>query len=788
MTTRPDIRRLVGILLAAVYAVPLWLPPEAQTVYPPLPDASWLDRLFPGVPGAWIVGRLACLFAGAALLAWPGMVDRPHWQPPTGAGAAYSRGALRVALAIAVATALAAPFAAQWQRPMQLAFAAALPLPPLIMWLAIRRPRRARLRPSTAAAAAVLAAWIALVVPWSWRSPWIANIADNLGPLNMVHVANDPSFNFLVDTVRPAQTGLFLLLEGGAWLAALGIGTSVTTVQALNFVWIGVTALLLARLAARCIAPMAAPVAAAFFLFSPSAQMMTLLLGPLFVGPLLGGGVLLALEGVRKHGSVPASLTAAALIGFCATFPSMTPFASLTALAWGWLAWGRRMPLAAIVAGGCSGLALVLPGLPSMLALREVVDFYATTSGQWSTLEAASFGWLDPERVRLQLMAGWSGPFDPLLGSLALPFALPRTAMRMLGDVLYDPIGTVLATVGMFHCVFARRPLPLMLIGLLGLSLGGGLLPGYDRVSAMRLILLPLPMTLLAATGAVVLLHDTHPRRLAWLAAAIVLSGSWLGRVVQPSILPQSIVGMAIELQSANPSSPLLVLLPRGVDMSGGMVFFDQVPSPPIGWLAYDDPNQLPDAGAPVDRWLWSPGLEERSPVAIHACARDAVVFAISDRSGTSRVYLAQARERGAPTLPAGFELQRRECGLALDTERQRSERALREAAAMQADAAIESLRQVARHSFTAFEVYDALAQALRQRQAAGDLDEARRWAERAVRMCGSCRRDHVATLAAVQRARGDARAAEDSEAAASRAASFCFANFRLGHPCRPET
>lgn len=788
-------RRTAGLFCVAVYALPLWAPPPAQPIFPPLPDATLLDRLFPGVPAWWIILRLACLGLGAALLAWRSGAADLDLRPLSTPVPPPRRLALRAAFVLAACLAAAACLAHSFSRPLQLAFALALPLPPLVTLAGQRVPVWRRPGNTAKSVLAIVALWGVLIVPSTWRSPWIANIADNLGPLNMVVTANDPSFNFLVDTIRPAQTGLFLLLEGGGWLGLLGLEPSLAIVAALNLAWLALTALILGALAARVIAPAAAPIATAFFLFSPSAQMMALLLGPLFVGPLLGGSLLLLLDHARRRSSAPSFLGAASITGFMATFPSMTPAAALAGLGLIAVAWRRRLPPLVVATAALAASAVVLPGLPSMVALREIVDFYAVTSGQWSTLEAASFGWLNPERVRLQLVAGWSGRFDPLLASLTLPFAAPRTAMRVLGDVLYDPTGTVFATIGMFACLFAARPLPLALLGLLGLSLAAGLLPGYDRVSAMRLILLPLPMTLLACIGFLTLrrvLTAGAATTRAGLACAllIALGGTWLGRVVQPSVLAQSVVGMVLEVEAANPDRASLALLPRGVDMSGGTVFLDQIPRQPVAWLAYDGSIELPPV-AETTIWLWPPAVEERSPVAAIACQRGAQLVELVDRSRSSRLYAAHFTAATNWRIPAGYGRRELPCDTALPTEKQLSLAALQAATerrqAGDLDTAIDILRKAAQQSFTAQEVYDALAHTLMMRASTSDLDEAQRWAERAVRMCNACRSETVATLAAVQRARGDEAAANTSEAAARQAAGYCHANFRRGHPCRSD-
>src|SRR5262245_57509355 len=60
----------IAVVLFAAYAVPIFVPPAAAPAVPMAPDASLAERLFPGVPGWWVLARLLCLVAGAALIMW----------------------------------------------------------------------------------------------------------------------------------------------------------------------------------------------------------------------------------------------------------------------------------------------------------------------------------------------------------------------------------------------------------------------------------------------------------------------------------------------------------------------------------------------------------------------------------------------------------------------------------------------------------------------------------------------------------------------------------------------
>ena len=88
------------VLLSAAYALPLFVPPAAVVPAAPPEGASWATRVFPGVPAAWVIARLACLFLAAAIVA--GWTTASPWSRPVHSHAAEpTLGAERLALALA---------------------------------------------------------------------------------------------------------------------------------------------------------------------------------------------------------------------------------------------------------------------------------------------------------------------------------------------------------------------------------------------------------------------------------------------------------------------------------------------------------------------------------------------------------------------------------------------------------------------------------------------------------------------------------------------------------------
>jgi hypothetical protein len=55
------------------------------------------------------------------------------------------------------------------------------------------------------------------------------------------------------------------------------------------------------------------------------------------------------------------------------------------------------------------------------------------------------------------MYAGVRGPFDIQLATLLMPFAVPRTALRLTGDVLVEPVSAALAAIGIAIALFRAR-------------------------------------------------------------------------------------------------------------------------------------------------------------------------------------------------------------------------------------------------------------------------------------------------------------------------------------------
>jgi hypothetical protein len=269
---------------------------------------------------------------------------------------------------------------------------------------------------------------------------------------------------------------------------------------------------------------------------------------------------------IHERRSAVAMAAIGPVAGMGGTFPHMALVAYPSiALA---VVLGRRarLPPAVIAAGVLGFAAVVLPGLPAMLHLDENLSFYNLQGVEWASLEARTFGMIEPDLGQVQMMSGRPAPFDALLGALLSPFATPRTAMRVLGDAMYDPLGAALIAVGLACCLGLATRRALVLAALLLCSLVAAGITIYDRYSVFRLLSSPLPAALLAAGGFEALRLQMAPHRppapLGALCALAIAAGGWLLTAhIEPSILARSGTGIAIEaLASADRDDALVVL------------------------------------------------------------------------------------------------------------------------------------------------------------------------------------------------------------------------------------
>jgi hypothetical protein len=692
---------IVALLL--VYALPLFAPPPAVPVARLPPTAPLLARLFPDVPGWWVVARLVAL-AAAALLAARGAAEpvvrlrsaprTPHWRDVW-----LPRAALAAALAHACALPWRAGLTPIGQTVFMLGFAVA---PALLAWgavpaVAARTRPGARLRAPAIAIAVLIVGWIAFRAIAGWHSPRAADLIDMwriFGGFTRLAATNGNFLTQPLDADLPGLSAILLFFHGLPLLQIAGAAPTLTWMQLGNAAWLAVAAGLIAALTARLVGRAAAIVAAAAFLFSPFA--LSFQLSPMptveVVVPALAG---LLLTQFFASASPAALVLLAAVVGVSAGMPPLIGLTALAALFAAWRA-ARRPRVAPIVAATAvlslgTAVATSVPAPRTMLAMYAQ---YAATEVPLAVAEPAVHGqmaptiedWLGgplPPDVPLAQLASRGIPITRgwllvPLGALLAPFAVARWSLRLWGDAMFEPWSAGLAALGLAACLrFARRDAPSRAAVLFLLAaLAPAFVSSYDRVSLLRLLGAPVPVALLAGAGFALFARALAGRG-ARLAAAIVtaaviaVSGTVLFDIVTPRLLAASSLGLLVRAVPAGDLDRTALLTASGrdprPDVPPGRRYWD------LDWLRHNHPYiddvvaWTPQRPIPVididrlgdapDRTLifWAPALEQTVGVRARLCAAHpaATVYTIGDASGLSRVYAADLNGRAwTPAVP----------------------------------------------------------------------------------------------------------------------------------------
>lgn len=627
--------------LAAGYVLPLYVPPATA---PPPAEPGFVALLFPGVPPGWIVARLAAL--GGALVAFALALRTLPMAAVAGAPLrrrAPQRPALvHAALAAAVLLLAAAVAAGRLSRPAQFAFVLALPLPSLLVHLAWRRS----LRPRPGGGAAAL---LALGAVWAWLATRpdaaAATPVDTWLNFTAFRASLAHAGNLLTGRFEPGASDLAHLLYGAPLLELLGREADFAWMQAAAVFWTGVTALAVQRLAARIAGTAASLVAVAALLFSPAVFWL-----PTTPVPLALATALLAWLFYCFHQWVcrasPAALVGLATIGGLAVAFGHTavPAACLGAVTAVTLVRRRTTtPLPVVLTAVVALAAAALPVLPGSDDLERMQARYLERFYPWDVIEPALLGQRSPYAI---LEVDGSPPAARIAaGALLAPVATARTALRRWGDVFLEPIAAVLATFGMVAAATGRLgPSGRVLLLFVAVSLLPGLTSSYDRPSLIRVMGLAVGVPVLAAAA---WRAAAGSRRRAALAAtlAIAASGLVLFRVVNPRILAQSWVTLAIEACADAPEACALLDYerPQPIAWLNVPVMAAAVPERPLRVVPFAGAASLLDAnGAPLASvFLWSPALEADDRVLEQLRARwpQAVVLDLTDRAGLAKTH-----------------------------------------------------------------------------------------------------------------------------------------------------
>jgi hypothetical protein len=684
------------------------------------------------------------------------------------------------ALVIAALHVIAGQWAADFSRPLQLFYIAILALPAILIWGGEQRARPATDtgvedgsdRPSSRSLLAVmvvLAAWVVWRAPMTWRSLRGIDFIDADLPFERLVNFVSGSLNLVVGDGR--QSSVYLLFQGAGLLPA-DVLLNWGWLQLASMLWVLASAIGVAYLGSRLIGCWAAPVATAAFLFSPFVLSIPLSIVPLFTGPLFVTALLVLVLVIERERRPSAIVALGALAGGAALVPPITPAAVVVGV---WVVvslsiHSPRPPFVLLAIATLSFLAATIPSLPSLAQLQGMAKDFASARVQWAGLEAWLFGQLSAAGGEFAISPAAPTPIDLPLSAFLSPFAAPRTAVRLWGDAIFDPIGAGLAAVGLLATL--RRLHTDRIAGLLWLVLVVALLTvvpsSYDRPSLARLVTAPVVMALWTAAGFEVVRRGLAGSRsgaaaAAVVSAAIAVGGGVLFDYINPVILARSALGISLTALERTPVSQAVIFARKGWDPQRSAMFASLVPAEERAVLPYDGPTTLEAVDrASVPRiLLWAPALEQEANVALAVCGRwpGAALYTLYDRPHLSRAFAASPRGRDwRPALPpsqwtvAGCEAQ-------LETEGSRSAAALAAAeklftAGRHAEAIV-VLRQTARQSFVQAQLFETLARAILEHSPQTDLNEAIYWARRATEAGRQQGPRAFATLASAYAAQG---------------------------------
>ena len=691
------LRNWIGWILLAAYAVPLFFPPAAVPLLPPAEDASWVERIFPAVPPWWVLTRLICLAVGLAAL-WPSLVveneenvfanlsAQPSRPPATETGIP-----LTATLIAALSTLVTIFFAGDLGPLGQTLFVASLALPALLTYVGNRgqalglgivsKPHALHL------ALGVAAVWVIVRFAIGLHSHRTANPVDMWLSFRWLNDAINDGVNPLLASGQPGINNMYMVLVGGPFLVAGDIAPTTAWIQRAHAFWLFAAAAVVARLSATLIRGTSPLIAVSVFLFSPFILLMPNCVSPygifLFLGAML---VLWSLAFARSASSV-ALLIYATVAGFSMMTAYLFPMLLLTgiAVAYTFLSARHARPVSVLPAALLVFIAAAWQSFPDYEALLSMFDRYATPHGQWAGLEAVVLGSRSLNEVPTAAelwQAGQPGRFDIAIGAFLSIVASPRTALRLWGDTLFDPIGSVIALVGLVFCLRSVRTsrVPILLVVLLvAATVPAAIASAYDRPSLIRNILLPIPLALLAASGIEALSQSVNALKKApshWIMGlgasfVVAISGLWIYDVVNPRILPASSVGLAIESLGPEPSSHSTAILEYGVPARLPWLHVDTIaaglPKDPIATVPYAGTHSIQDesGSANYDLYFWSTAMERDSSIARAICRLwpQSILFLLRDRPHLTKTLAVNVGgTEWIPDLPP-HRFQRGSCG-----------------------------------------------------------------------------------------------------------------------------
>ncbi|HYD50370.1 MAG TPA: glycosyltransferase family 39 protein [Terriglobales bacterium] len=678
--TKPQGWFALGAFCICFYALSLLVPPGPVPPVAPAPEATLLLRLFPGVPGWWVLARLSALLAGTCLLACRLPLPQRVADADELAKVPVPPTAVWGALIVAGLHAVSSQFAAGLSRWGQALYLGLLLAPAAIVWLASNwRPLGARQWPAIAGGtligSALLIAWCAWRLFVVWDNPRSLNIVDAWGNYISLTEGIERGTN-LVTSMTQQGFGDIAILLTGADLFHPGQPPTVRALQVVGMIWIALAAGVVAWSAAHLVSRRAAPLAAAAVLCAPITMMLPYCAYPYSVMLPLPAILLALLVQMHRRRSVAALLLLGPVAGLTATQGYVALCAGPALLAALWIATRRpRFPTAAFATSALSCLAVMLP----FWAAFDFARFQHEVSGEtwpWSTLEWIVHEQRDPfEPPTLAGLerAGRPGPLDIALGGLLSPFAVPRTALRLWADTLLEPWTAALTAIGLVLCLRSvrhdRAYLAAVLAWLFPLS-SVVLASDYDRASPLRNLALPVISAPFVALAFEALYASALPAVRRWGVTASValcaVSGALIFDWINPRLLSSSATEIILEanrIDRGQEKGALLYLSDVECCSNVPSYVLWSFPDAPLSLVNYRNRRSLTESNGdrvdPVaDPIFWSPAMEQQCRIARGICAQwpNAVIYTLHSRSRISRAVAASIDPgiEWRPTLPDG--------------------------------------------------------------------------------------------------------------------------------------
>ena len=517
--------------------------------------------------------------------------------------------------------------------------------------------------------------WVAWCLAHDLNSPRVADVVDGWrGWLDVLSFVRHDK-NVLTDLFDPEAPGIgaaVMFFDGLPLFHANLVALSFRAVQVLQIFWVAVTALGIGLLASRRMTGIAAPsVAVAAFLFAPFTRLTSIFPMVFMLGPLYSTALALCAVAVWRWRSNAALAALGAVAGVASTYPSVVPVVALVGVVTLWILRASWRELSTgLVVGTAAFAAVVIPALPNVLTPARMLNVHVRWDGVIQLIDPALLGQL-PVRSFTQFPPGFvSRPLDVALAALLVPFAHPRMAVRLVGDVIFDPVATVLLAVGVAVClrsVTSSSAARILLLFAVAALVPAAVSP-VNVVDVIHAVALPVPLALLAATGFVAVHRCARVRRrLAAVATGspIAAGGVWLFDVVNPRILAASSLGLMFRSVDVDDASRVVFIdYPRdfGAEVrkgffTGPITYFGA--RRPFGYLQYDEEDGLPadDLAAEGKNILfWSWGIEKDPRVSAAVCARwpAATLFEIWDDAHLGRAMAADIAGGGwSPQVPA---------------------------------------------------------------------------------------------------------------------------------------